>query len=94
MSVSHSLLTAAASAAILGKTGLSMIVAKGLAFAGIAATPLVRHANWAACRQLEEMSDSDLRDIGLTRGDVMHARGTALADDPTVELARLRDERR
>ncbi|MGJ8572566.1 MAG: DUF1127 domain-containing protein [Hoeflea sp.] len=39
-------------------------------------------------RKIEEMSDYELSDIGLTRDDVRHGFSMPLTTDPTVELAR------
>lgn len=38
--------------------------------------------------KLEQLSDHDLADIGLTRDDLRHGRSVPFTADPTAELAR------
>lgn len=44
--------------------------------------------NRRAARKLNELSDYELLDIGLTRDDVRHGFAMPFTADPTVELAR------
>ena len=67
-----------------------------------AAWALTRAFSWparvgaarAAMRQLAHMSDYELRDIGLTRQDVVDVSALPLDEDPTALLARRRDAAR
>jgi len=44
--------------------------------------------NRRLARKLEELSDHELSDIGLTRDDVRHGLSQPFTADPTVELSR------
>ena len=50
--------------------------------------------NRAAVRRLNEFSDRELADIGLTREDLGHAFSKPLTVDPTIEFARRARENR
>ena len=56
---------------------------------------LSRHArDRRVLRRLSTMSDRELQDIGLTRGDVVDAASLPRNDDASLLLVRRRDERR
>ncbi|MEQ8305287.1 MAG: DUF1127 domain-containing protein [Hoeflea sp.] len=50
--------------------------------------------NRAGARRLNEFSDRELDDIGLTREDLGHAFSKPLTVDPTIEFARRARENR
>lgn len=43
--------------------------------------------------ELATLTDRQLADMGITRGDLFDARGSRWTDDPTRRLSRLRDRR-
>lgn len=62
--------------------------------AGAAVAALAR--NWRNRIRLAELSgltDRELADIGITRGDLFEAGGSRWNEDPTRRLSALRDER-
>ena len=65
------------------------------ALIGGAAKGLSRNArDRRVLRRLSAMSDRELQDIGLTRGDVVDAASLPRNDDASLLLVRRRDERR
>lgn len=67
-----------------GQTFVNILSATALKARKLARAVLNRRV----ARKLEEFSDRELADIGLTRDDVGHGLSMPLSTDPTLEYAR------
>jgi uncharacterized protein YjiS (DUF1127 family) len=93
MSLGHTIALAAAPVLAAAKLSTGVILAKSVALGALAAGAIAVIRNRREFGRLAQMDAAQLRDIGLTPADIDYARGLPLAQDPTLALARLIDQR-
>ncbi|WP_422372812.1 DUF1127 domain-containing protein [Hoeflea sp.] len=79
----------------VSSTGIGSALSRTLVYAAGKVRMVTRALiNRASARRLNEFSDRELADIGLTRDDLGHAFSMPLTADPTAEFARRARENR